>query len=312
MGTAGLAIRTDGVAMDYGRVRALDGVTLAVPTGIVFGMLGPNGAGKTTMIRVLLGLLEPTSGSAWALGHDVRTSAAAIRERTGALLEHTGLYERLSAEDNLEFWARVWRLSASDRRDRVRELLTAMGLWDRRRDHVRGWSRGMKQKLAIARALLHRPALLFLDEPTAGLDPRAAFDLRAQLAGLAEREGVTVFLTTHNLTEADQLCSLIAVIRGGRLVAIGSPAELRRGGTGTRIEIVGHGFAPSLLDAVRARRDVRSVDARDDRLCIDLIDGATAGPVIVQLVAGGATVEEAIRPQASLEDVFLTLTAAET
>jgi ABC-2 type transport system ATP-binding protein len=166
----------------------------------------------------------------------------------------------------------------------------------------------MKQKLAIARALLHRPSLLFLDEPTAGLDPRAAFALRAELADLVASDGITVFLTTHNLAEAEHLCSLIAVIRAGRLVAVGSPSDLRRGSGQARVDIVGRRF-DSALAAVRAHPDVRAIELiAEDRLRVDLMDDATIGPVIASLVASGAVVEEAIRPRASLEDVFLSLT----
>jgi ABC-2 type transport system ATP-binding protein len=306
---SGVAIRTRDLTRDFAAVRALDGVTLEVPQGIVFGLLGPNGAGKTTMIRLLLGLLEPTAGSAEALGFDTRHDAEAIRDRTGALLEHTGLYERLTAEDNLEFYARVWRLSGAERNERIRSLLTTMGLYERRRDKVGEWSRGMKQKLAIARALLHRPALLFLDEPTAGLDPRAAFELRNQLARLAREEGVTVFLTTHNLAEAEQLCAMIAVIRAGRLVAVDSPEGLKRGRGAGRIEILGHGMRGAALEAVRGHVAVRSVDGDDFCLIVELAPGATAGPLVALLVEYGAVVEEVRRPRASLEEIFLALTA---
>jgi ABC-2 type transport system ATP-binding protein len=304
-----MAIRTVGLGRRFGGVVALDDVTLEVPQGIVFGLLGPNGAGKTTMIRLLLGLLEPTTGSAQALGFDTRTDADRIRERTGALLEHTGLYERLTAEDNLDFYGRVWRLPAAERRERIRSLLTALGLYERRGDRVGEWSRGMKQKLAIARALLHRPSLLFLDEPTAGLDPRAAFELRQLLAQLAREEGVTVFLTTHNLAETEQLCSLIAVIRSGRLVAIGSPADLKRGTGVARAEILGHGLRGAALEALRGCTEVLDVGGDDRRLRVQLAPGATVGPLIVVLVEHGAIIDEVTRPQTSLEDVFLTLTA---
>jgi len=221
------AIHTRNLTRGFGQVRAVDGITLEVPAGIVFGLLGPNGSGKTTFIRLLLGLLAPDAGSAEVFGLDTRRDADAIRERCGVLLEHNGLYERLTAEQNLDLFGRFWRLPAAPRRDRIREVLTQFGLYDRRDDIVAGWSRGMKQKLAIARAMLHRPALLFLDEPTAGLDPLAARALRQDLARLAAAEGITVFLTTHNLVEAEQLCAQLAMIRDGRVLAAGPPASLR-------------------------------------------------------------------------------------
>ena len=198
-----------------------------MPAGVVFGFLGPNGAGKTTTIRLLLSLIDPTGGGAEVLGFDTRTQGREIRARCGALLEHSGLYERLSAEDNLRFYGKVARMSGSDLNKRIEELLRQMGLWERRQEAVVKWSRGMKQKLAIARAVLHRPGLVFLDEPTAGLDPVAANGLRKDLAALVSQQGATIFLTTHNMAEAEKLCNLVAVIREGKLLAIGNPAELR-------------------------------------------------------------------------------------
>jgi ABC-2 type transport system ATP-binding protein len=176
------AIEADGLVRDFGTIRALDHLSLEVPAGIVFGFLGPNGAGKTTAIRAFLGLVEPTSGSARVLGFDTRRESDRIRERSGALLEHNGIYERLSAEQNLDFAGRVWRMSSGERRSRTRELLEQFGLWDRRSEPAGKWSRGMKQKLAVARAVFHRPPLVFLDEPTAGLDPVASAALRQSVA----------------------------------------------------------------------------------------------------------------------------------
>jgi ABC-2 type transport system ATP-binding protein len=226
----GLAIHTTGLSRHFGSIRAVENLDLEIPAGIIFGFLGPNGSGKTTTIRLLLGLHEPTAGNAQILGLDVRTQADAIRAQSGALLEHTGLYERLTAEENLDLFGRFWRIPVEARRDRTRHLLSQLDLWDRRDDIVAGWSRGMKQKLAIARSLFHHPSLLFLDEPTAGLDPVAAAALRHDLVTLAEADGVTVFLTTHNLAEAEKICSLVGVIRDGSLIAFAPPAELGKSG----------------------------------------------------------------------------------
>ncbi len=300
------AIHTDGLTRNFGPLRALDGLTIDVPAGIVFGFLGPNGSGKTTTIRLLLGLLEANGGRAEVLGRDVARDGAAIRERCGALLEHHGLYERLSAEDNLDFYGRAWKMPAPARAARIRELLEHVGLWDRRRELVGNWSRGMKQKLAVARALLHRPALVFLDEPTAGLDPVAAAALRADLEALVSSEGTTVFLTTHNLNEAERLCSLVAVIRAGKLLAVGHPDSLRARGSG-RIEITGRNLGEGVMAALRARPEVRSVAASNGRLQVELETGAGAATLVSLVVAGGGLVDEVRREQASLEDVFLTL-----
>jgi ABC-2 type transport system ATP-binding protein len=299
-------IRAEQLSRAFETVRALEGLDLDVPPGIVFGFIGPNGAGKTTTIRLLLGLLEPTAGAASVLGYDVRTQGARIRERAGALLEHHGLYERLSAEDNLAFYARVWHMGPAARRDRIRELLEPLGLWDRRGEPVGRWSRGMKQKLAVARALLHRPALLFLDEPTAGLDPVAAAALRDDLGTLVRREGVTVFLTTHNLAEAERLCKQVAVIKQGRLLAVGHPDQLKARSS-TRVEISGRGFTPALVAALEARAEVARAEVRNDRLVLELSESADVAPLVSLIVQSGGAVEEVRKDKGSLEDVFLTL-----
>jgi len=291
------AIRTENLRRDFGTVRAVDRLTLEVPKGVIFGFLGPNGAGKTTTIRLLLGLLEPTAGRAEVLNFDTRTQADEIRARTGALLEHHGLYERLSAEDNLEFYGRVWRLPRAERQVRIRELLTHLGLWERRKEQVATWSRGMKQKLALARALLHRPSLIFLDEPTAGLDPVAAATVREDLAALVAREGVTVFLTTHNLAEAEKLCHRVGVIRAGKLLAVGCPDELRSRARAPQITVMGRGFTEEVLALLRARPEVVEVAREKGALTLTLREGTDTAPLITAMVSAGAQVEEVRRDE---------------
>ena len=266
------AIHTLNLTRDFASIRAVDNVNLTVPRGSLFGFLGPNGAGKTTMLRLLLGLLEPTAGEATVLGFNSRTQADEIRSCCGALLEHTGLYERLSAEDNLDFFGRIWQMPRAERLARNKELLVHLQLWERRKEAVGQWSRGMKQKLAIARTLLHHPQLIFLDEPTAGLDPISALALRQDLMALAEREGVTVFLTTHNLAEAEKVCQQVGIIRGGQLLAVGTPHELRARQGSTRLEVVGHGFTDEVIQLLQARAEVARVQRVDNRLTIDLHD----------------------------------------
>jgi ABC-2 type transport system ATP-binding protein len=227
--------------------------------------------------------------------------------RCGALLEHTGLYERLSAADNLEFYGRVWRMTSNERRGRSRELLTRFGLWERRGETVGSWSRGMKQKLAIARALLNRPEVLFLDEPTSGLDPVAAAALHEDLLGLAGGDGVTIFLTTHNLAEAEKLCDEVAVIRQGRLAAVGAPAELRARSGAPRVEISGHGFTGIMIDQLRARPEVARVELSEGGLKIELRQAGDAAPLVALLAASGAQIEEVRKGAPSLEEAFLDL-----
>jgi len=257
---------------------------------------------------LLLGLLEPTQGSAHVLGYDVSRDAAQIREKSGALLEHDGLYERLTALDNLEFYARAWHLPRAARQQRARELLERFGLWERRKDAVNAWSRGMKRKLALARALLHRPAVVFLDEPTAGLDPGSAAALRDDLAGLASGEGATIFLNTHNLAEAERLCDVVGVITHGKLIALGRPAELRSQFEGQRVDIAGSGFQTAWQQEIESLPGIESAELREHAIVLTLTQGGAAAPVVRWLVEHGANVEEVRRGHATLEDVYLELT----
>ena len=305
------AIRVEKLTKRFGSRTAVDGISLEIPTGRIFGFLGPNGAGKTTTINLLLGLMEPTSGRAEVLGCDSRTSGDAIRESTGALLEHTGLYEQLTAAENLEFYGRAYRMRAPDRQARIEELLGEMGLWDRRDDRVGVWSRGMKQRLALARALFHRPSLLFLDEPTAGLDVVAANEVRKELETLSAREGITVFLTTHNMAEAERICDRVAVIRAGALVTVGTPTDLRTRGA-HQVLITGRGFDEPLLRTLGARPEVKAVAADNGGLRLDIGDGADVAALVGAIVEGGGRVEEVRRGTASLEEVFLTLMEEES
>ncbi len=302
-----LAIHTEHLSRSFGAVQAVDDLSLDVPAGIVFGFLGANGAGKTTTIHLLLGLLEPTGGHATVLGFNTRTQADAIRARAGALLEFNGLYERMSAEDNLDLYGRIYHMPAADRRARTKELLVHLDLWDRRKDQVGKWSRGMKQKLAVARALFHRPPLIFLDEPTSGFDPVAAAALRDDLAGLVKREGATVFLNTHNLAEAEKLCAVVGVIRKGKLLTVGSPDELRFKQGGQQAEIVGRGFTDDLLALLRERPEVASAEVQNGHLVLGLRGDSEVGPLVSLIVRQGGEVEEVRKGAASLEDVFLTL-----
>ncbi len=302
-----MAINIHSLTRDFGRVQALDSLSLEVPSGIIFGFLGPNGAGKTTTIRLLLGLLEPTAGRAEVLGYDTRTQADQIRAQVGALLEHNGIYEQMSAEDNLEFYGRVNLIPTSERSRRIQELLVEMGLWERRKDLAGTWSRGMKQKLALARALLHRPRLVLLDEPTAGLDVQAAVAVRENLSTLAEREGVTVFLTTHNMAEAEKICAQIAVIRQGRLVALGAPDELRVKTGKQQVVVSGQEFTAQALNLLRQRPEIESVEIQNHQLVIQMHTDPDI-PALIGLLAGeGVQVTEVRQGKASLEETYLQL-----
>lgn len=216
------AIKVENLTRDYSRLRALDGISFSVGQGEVFGFLGPNGAGKTTTIRILTGQLRPTSGQAWVLGCDVVEDRQALKPQIGVVFEYQNLYERLSARDNLNFAANLYGVP----RTRVDQILEQVGLQERARDNLKKYSNGMKQRLLIARALLHQPKVLFLDEPTRGLDPHLAREIRAFVTTLAH-QGVTVFLTTHYMEEADQLCDRVAILEQGRIVALDTPTRLK-------------------------------------------------------------------------------------
>lgn len=301
------AVTTHALTKHFGSVQAVNSLDLEIPSGIIFGFLGPNGSGKTTTIRLLLGLLEPTAGSAAVLGHDIRREADQIRTGCGALMEHTGLYERLSAEENLEFYGRIWHLPAGERQARLQELLEHIGLWERRKEKVGTWSRGMRQKLAVVRTLMHRPRLIFLDEPTAGLDPIAAASLRDDLESLALNEGVTIFLNTHNLAEAEKLCSLVGVIHQGRLLALDSPARLRSRASRPTLEIQGTGISEAVLAGLAQKPEIAAVHPFAGGVRLDLRDGVNTAPLVNFVVSLGVEIDEVRKGSANLEDVFLQL-----
>jgi len=221
-------IQTSTLTRRFGEMNAVDQLTLEVQAGEIFGFLGHNGAGKTTTVRLLNGVLEPTSGGSHVLGLDPQAEGPALRAKTGVLTETPSLDERLTARDNLSIYADLYNFPRADVHDRVEALLSEFELADRADEKVGGYSKGMKQRLALARALLHKPELLFLDEPTSSLDPVAARHVHILVENLARREGCTVFLCTHNLVEAQRLCDRVAVMEYGRLVALGTPSDLTR------------------------------------------------------------------------------------
>jgi ABC-2 type transport system ATP-binding protein len=216
------AIEVQDLTRDYNGLRAVDGISFDVEPGEIFGFLGPNGAGKTTTIKVLTGQLRPTSGMAQVMGCDVVEERQALKPQIGVVFDSQNLYERMSGRENLRFYARLYRVKKA----RVEEVLTQVGMIDRASDKMKTYSNGMKQRVLIARALLHEPKVLFLDEPTRGLDPNIARDIRSIVTKLAD-QGMTVFLTTHYMEEADQLSDRVAFIDRGRIVALNTPEHLK-------------------------------------------------------------------------------------
>ncbi|WP_239090650.1 ABC transporter ATP-binding protein [Asanoa iriomotensis] len=295
-------------------IEAVRGVSFAVERGELFGLLGPNGAGKTTTIKMLITLLLPTGGRARVLGHDVVAQAHAVRRKVGYVFGgDRGLYERLSGLDNLRYFAELYGVPARESKQRVGELLELVGLAGREKERVEGYSRGMRQRLHIARGLLHRPEVLFLDEPSIGIDPVGARELRATVRNLVET-GTTVLLTTHYMFEADELCDRIAVIARGRIVALDTPSELKQKvTTGTVLEIDVFGVPDGVVEKVRAEPDVLSVSVDVQGQAEVLTVHARPGTDVTQAVMGhldGSRFGRVITRQPTLEDAYIELVNA--
>ena len=220
-------IEASDLTKQFGDLRAVEGLSLRVSGGSILALLGPNGAGKTTTIRMLASILRPTSGEATIAGYDVRSQAPDVRRNVGLLTEHHGLYTRMRPEDYLQFFGRIYGLGGEEIGRRIRSLLEQFGLWEARSLRLGQYSKGMRQKLALARALLHEPPVLLLDEPTSAMDPASAHLVRSSIAGL-RAPGRTIVVCTHNLSEAESLADEIAIIHRGRIIALGTPHELKR------------------------------------------------------------------------------------
>jgi ABC-2 type transport system ATP-binding protein len=303
------AIVATGLSRRFGRVTAVDDLSFNVGRGEVVGLLGHNGAGKTTTIRLLNGLFAPHAGSASVLGMDVSTDGARIRARTGVLTETPSIDERLTARQNLSFYARLFGLAGRDARMRVGQVLDQFELSGRADDRASDFSRGMKQRLALARALLHEPDILFLDEPTAALDPVAARDVHDLVRSTAGRQARTVLISTHNLVEAQRLCDRVLILRDGRLVAEGSPRDLvRRLGSQTSVELeVAAGDREKAIAWIE-RAGYSASPAEDEELLN--AEGVTrdALPALVQGLAGaGISIYRVDPAEPSLEDVYFSL-----
>jgi ABC-2 type transport system ATP-binding protein len=274
------AIEVAGLSRTFKNLRAVDNISFTVDAGEVFGFLGHNGAGKTTSIRMLTGQLQPTAGGAQVAGCDVVTERRRLKPLIGVVSENQNLYERMSGRENLAFAARLYGTGSK----RVEEALDQVGLLDRAQDNVQHYSNGMKQRLLIARALLHRPEIVFLDEPTRGLDPVVGRDIRSLILGLS-RQGVTIFLTTHYMEEADQLCGRVAFISDGRIVALDTPDNLK----------VAHG-----QKSLQARLD-------DGQTLTIPLDDNDAGERLEKLVSSGQ-IRTLHSAEATLEEVFIQIT----
>ena len=297
-------IHIEGLTKRFNEVLAVDNLTLDVPEGEVFGFLGPNGAGKTTTVRMLTSLISPTSGSAMVGGFTLGKQDNAIRRTVGVLTETPGMYDNLSAEYNLRIFAELYEVQ--DVTGQIEKYLKLLGLWERRFDAAGTFSKGMKQKLAIARALMHEPPVLFLDEPTAGLDPEGAHLVREFIVEL-KKEGRTIFLCTHNLDEADHLCDRVGVFKS-RLLVVDSPARLRASVFGRKVVFHLRMADEQMADNIRRMSFIREVRIVDNKLIVTMDEPENRNPDVVRaLVSVGADIQFVGELRHSLEDVYLQL-----
>jgi ABC-2 type transport system ATP-binding protein len=297
----------------FGEHKAVDGITFTVQSGEVFGLLGPNGAGKTTTVRLLNGILPPSSGTAQVFGLDPTSQGKSVRRKTGVLTETPALYERLTARENLEFFGTLQEISESDLKQRVDEILNFFELSSRAEDKVETYSKGMKQRLALARALIHKPPLLFLDEPTSGLDPEAAQQVNDLIANLSHTNGQTVVLATHNLLEAQRLCDQVAIMNEGRILAMGSLNELSRKLWPMTWVDIKFFTAPAenIIESIKAHRGVKQLTIEKDALSVQVESNNVIPDVVRHLVEYGASIMKVNPRDYTLEDIYFTLQAGE-
>ncbi len=297
-------IKTENLSKKFNTTLAVDNLNLEVNEGEVFGFLGPNGAGKTTTVRMLTSLIGPTTGTATVNGYHIGTQDTEIRRSVGILTETPGMYDNLSAEFNLEIYANLYEVK--DPKGQVEKYLRMLGLWERRQDEAGTFSKGMKQKLAIARALLHEPRILFLDEPTAALDPEASHLVHDFISDL-RKEGRTIFLCTHNLDEADRLCDRVGVFKT-HLLVVDTPANLRSQLFGRRVVFHLTNSNETIASMVRALPFVREAKVVENKLLVNLDDPEAHNPEIIRVLVGaGADVRFVGELRHSLEDVYLQL-----
>jgi ABC-2 type transport system ATP-binding protein len=301
-------IDVENLTRKFGNLTAVDNVTLHVERGEVFGFLGPNGAGKTTTVRMLCCLIGKTSGQA-RIGEfsvEKESDCLQIRKIVGFLPENVGLYDSLSAYKNLDFYGKLYEVPDQKRVENIEKILRLLGIWERREDAVGTFSKGTKQKIAIARALIHEPQVLFLDEPTANLDPEASKTVRDFILDL-KKEKTTIFLNTHNLDEAERLCDRIAILKT-KLVAVDSPKNLERSLYNRKTIVHLKQVTDSVLEAVKKLGAIKNIRVSDNKLILDIDDPEAANPEVVRaIVEAEGNIQYVTELRSTLEDVYLKL-----
>lgn len=302
------AIEVADLTKYYANFLAVDHISFEVKQGEIFGFLGPNGAGKTTTMKMLTGLTKPTSGTLTVAGKDMIRESIEAKKSIGVVPENSNLYDEMSAWDNLIFAAQLYNLPKTERKKRAKELLELFGLYERHKDHVGDFSRGMKRRLTIAAALIHRPKLLFLDEPTSGLDVQSSRTIRNLIKELND-SGVTVFLTTHYIKEADQLCQRVAIINKGKIVAVDNPEKLKASMEKRQVIEVSFTATGSLEDKLKALSCVNEVSVLGDKCRLQVDDASEAVPSIVDFARKNNLKIISINTLTpSLEEAFVKLT----
>ena len=305
------SIEVNNLVKMFNGFTAVDEISFSVDEGEIFGLLGPNGAGKTTTIRMLSALIAPSSGNATIGGYDVQQDALKVREIIGVLTESPSLYGRLSALENMEFFAKAYGVTEKQARDtKTKELLDFFQLWDRRNDPVGQYSKGMKQKLAIARALIHSPEILYLDEPTSGLDPRASKDIRDLMEELTKNEHQTILLCTHRLEDAEKLCDRVMIINKGRPITVASPRDLRKRFSSSQEVLIGlTSMDDGLVETLRKLPSVinLTVHSEENSLSVSLREENDTPAMVKAIVDHGAGVRYVKPLEMSLEEAYLEL-----
>jgi len=302
-----VALHIQNLTRRFNGLVAVDNISFDISQGEIFGLLGPNGAGKTTTLSMLSTMLTPTSGSATVNGIDIGQDPDGVRRSIGIVFQDQSLDEELTAWENMDFHGRLYRIPAETRNQRITELLTLVELYDRRDDIVKTFSGGMRRRLEIARGLLHHPLVLFLDEPTLGLDPQTRNHLWNYIAALAQEKGITIILTTHYMEEADRLCNRIAIIDHGRIIAIDTPQNLKDGLGGDLVTI----RSPDPKAVAEALREpwVVRVETHNDEVTVSLKNADQFVSTIVTLLnSKQAPIASIAIHKPTLEDVFLSFT----